>query len=280
VQKWCYTECFKIMDQFTDLSAARRRLDASNQPRHHIDIDILEGVLRNLGRKHPYSLTSSDYAALGKEPAYTRTCHGLSAVLAGRYCYRLSNIWRLLSYTSELLSFAKYELDEAWMFLLQQQRATSRWTNIGMIANGEHSGPRNLTWWTTAELEERELLCKAHRLGLPNDWIPERAIILRYPLDEVVAKGMAFVPTVVDAFDSAIFHASVESAMPSYGRAINLEDASNLTYGDTEFVMGAVPVSQLEVWAVPLDGNARLKHKVSLEDLLLGLTAYYQGAIL
>lgn len=264
-----------------DIYDARLTADAKRQPRHKPHLEELVTALQRLTppKLHPYSLEERDYNQLDSNPAYRSTCAGFSATINNDYCYRISAAQKLQRFTLglQLRELASVTPVDAFRYL-EQESAGRGWLPLRRFLGGKVSGPRDLTWWTTLELPSSNLLCQGHRMGLPNESVPVRAVVLRCPTAYVRRHSLAFVPTILDAFYLQIFRATSDADAPRSGTTINLEDPKLLKEGVEEYVVRPLDIDGGEIEVLPVDLTNENRHNVHLSDVVEPLLAYYQAA--
>ncbi|MGA8429283.1 MAG: hypothetical protein WB729_05650 [Candidatus Sulfotelmatobacter sp.] len=149
------------------------------------------------------------------------------------------------------------------------------WLPLSNYTAGVLRGRRSFTWWTASNLSLGPAILNGHRIGLPNNWIARYSVILR--LDLTAQPSLGTVPTVIDGFDSIVFHSLEESSIPGMGKAIDLRHLDALRPGSSEFVINDVPIEQLSCIPVEIDETARDQYRVDLRDdyFLAKLAQFY-----
>jgi hypothetical protein len=158
--------------------------------------------------------------------------------------------------------------------LKSAQQLTNDWMKLSTFVTGVLSGPRGFTWWTPANLASNTYY-SCHTIGLPDNWIPVRAVILRCDTTALPA-DTTFVPNILNGFDSPIFFATRDSDVPILGRAIDL-NVTPLELGDFELVCPPIAVDRIQIRAFPLGARNPLSPRVSLRSILQLLPSFYQS---
>jgi len=274
------------LTQWTELYSTRQALGTRRQPRHSTLANTLSLALEKVGAPHPFCLNDVQRRQLAKEvQVFGRGSDGLFArVPQDGFLYRLCSINRLVSCTTELLRrYPQLEKegndDDNYSILRQEFDVRRDWLPYDRYARGYYWGYRDRTWWTTLNLFSGDLVCNAHKTGLPNDRMPFNAVVLRCRGDNI-KPGLARVPTVVDGFDSAIFCPTRDSDRPARGVTISVEASERLTLGADEVVLGRVEVEKLTLWPIRIDNIMTDKHQVVPNDSLLRLLANYYSELL
>jgi hypothetical protein len=273
------------MSNLTLIHAARQRKGSLRQSHHYGTLRRLElALIRNVW-SHPYDKKYGQIAPLLGNPSLRLVpgAQGTSGAPSGEYIYHLTSVRKVLKHTA--WSFfpsgfpsPKHEDEKLFAYLVKDHAWAGGWLPLSpKYASGKLSGFRDFTWWTSAELDPKYILCQAHALGLPNKWISKHALILRCRVDYVVAGGLAFVPTVMDGFLSEIFSPADYRGThpPAYGKTIDLDGPGPLTEGEEEFAVRPLEVSEIEFRPVLIDRPVRLKHVVRRDARLWQLLENY-----
>lgn len=234
--------------------------------------------------KHPYRLSAHQIEELMNIPNFSHGASGKGAVLPNQeYLYRISTITRLLSYTTGWHSASPRKEDLPWVafrFFEAEMSRTKRWLPLAQYAGGRFSSPRGFSFWSSQELPLGPLsllLENAHRVGVPNDWLDEVCVLMRCRTNHLKSENLSHIPTVVDGFDSHIFHPTKEAERPTCGVAINLKLSSSLSTGRDEYVLGPIQTDAIEVFPVQIPGDSTPQID-SFSMVLLGLLeTYYAG---
>jgi hypothetical protein len=231
----------------------------------------LELELRAMGLSHPYRLIRNrvidQFQPLMANTEFASGGTGPSASTTVDFIYHLTSVRKLVKFTqwSFFPSGFPTPKNAAWRlfeYLIADYHSTSNWLPLRDYASGEYGGFRNFTWWSNLELDPNDIVCRAHKLGLPNKWIPVYAVILRCPAIHIELDNLHHIPTVVDGFPSEIFR-PMDFRMSSLtsGQTIDLETNGQLADGVEEFALSPVPVNPIEFKPVLINRHAR-HHKV------------------
>lgn len=224
-----------------------------------------------MGITHPYRLIRNrvidQFKPLMANPKFANGGTGPSASTTVEYIYHLTSVRKLVKFTDWgfFPSGFPNPKSAAWRvfdYLLDDHRKSSNWLPLRNYATGAYGGFRNFTWWTSFELDPANIVCNAHKLGLPNTWIPKYGIILRCPVTHITSYNLHHVPTVVDGFPSEIFRPMDFRLSPlTSGRTVDLETNGQLIDGVEEFALSPVPVSEIKFKPVLINRHAR-RHRV------------------
>ena len=262
-----------------------------------------ETVLKNLqlklsntiGEPHPYRLVVNNVidqlSPLLSVPEFKVGALGSDATPRTDYVYHLTSVGKIrgnstsvppaLTWTYLPPSFPNINGPDRKLFetLLDKYSSVSGgggWLRLQDYAKGKYSGKRHFTWWTNLKLLAAHIVCAAHRLGLPNKWIPKYAIIMRCPTKEVIAKNLAHVPTVLDGFVSEIFSpADYRTVTPTQGETINLDSPRLLATGADEYALAPIDVEPIEFYPVLIDRLKRSTHVINRDAQLWQLLEVY-----
>lgn len=278
---------------FTAIYELRRDRDTKRQTSHEINLSQLHTTLFDLLKKsHPYSLYDNDFKRLEATSAYHATCKGLPAQLSGEYCYHVTSLGKLKKFSPDLqpreLDLDTMSESKTFDYIMEQYRDAGDWLPMRRFLGGWQSGPRKLSWWTDLELPGPNLLCEGHRMGLANGAIARQAIVLRCPTKYIVGNALAFVPSILDAFFSGIFHATVEADSPECGMTIDLEgccrrlpngthESDNLKPGVAEYVLPPLNIDAAGLELQPVAEADKSSHNVHIDQIQDILWAYYNG---
>jgi len=263
------------------LYGLRQDKGAERQPTFETDLIDLDRIMAG---KHPYRLSARELQELMNSPNFSRGASGNTAVLPNQeYLYRISTITKLLSYTTQWHSTSPRREDLPWVafrFFEAEVSRMRRWLPLAQYAGGEFASPRGFSFWSSQELMQSplsRLLENAHRVGVPNDWLDEVSVIMRCRTKYLESENLAHIPTVVDSFDSHIFHPTKEVERPTCGVAINLKLSSSLSTGRDEYVLGPIQTDAIEVYPVRIPGDSSPQID-SFSMVLLGLLeTHYAG---
>lgn len=243
------------MCDLCDLHDSRQHMGSRRQPRHINDLKSVDRILSKIGETHPYQLTADQMGEFKKERWFAGSSSGLAAIISnGKYLYRLAPVIKLATYASEWFATPSIKLD-AWRFIrkLQADLELKRdWLEYSAYAKGTFASPRNISFWTTFEFGAKDIVKGANNVGLPSNWIIRQMVILRLDISKLSRGNRVFVPTVLDAFNSEIFHPTKDIESPPSGSAIHL-NSGFLSQGADEFVLGPLPVELVDLWPVVLE---------------------------
>lgn len=257
----------------------RQEKGAQRQTTFESELKYLDGVMRG---QHPYQLSAHYIQELMKAPFFLYGAAGNVASLPKQeYLFRISTISKLLSYTTSWTSTLPRKEDLPWvafrLFEAQLGR-TMRWLPLKRYANGEFCSPRNFSFWSGQELAPSpvsQLLENTHKVGVPNDWLDEVCVIMRCRTEYLDKESLTHVPTVLDSFDSHIFHPTKEADSPLCGIAINLNLSSSLASGRDEYVVGPIGTEAIEIYPVHIPSGSTPQIDSFSLVLLALLEAYY-----
>jgi hypothetical protein len=270
------------MSQQKRIHSLRQAAGASRQPAHADALDSLQQVLESFGLEHPYALEREPLEGLMSSEFFARGGERLAAASSGaRFLYRLCALRKVVGYADWVTASDKERtVDDLWLTLKLDSDASGGWIPLSRYARGLLTGPRGFTWWTLLNLFGTNLICGAHAIGLPNDWLTKYSVILRYPLERAAAGDSIFIPTVLDAFDGEIFYPTESETKPSAGSAISIEHSAALESGADEFVLVDVDVEAVEFIPVFIDLRMKESHPVNLDPdpgLRTLLETYYES---
>src|ERR1044071_5584899 len=254
----------EVFDQYcVEIYQLRQGLAPRGQPSRERDLQSLDKDSRRRNLSHPYVGTEPLQQALMRKPCFAEGAKGRAAAArTDGFLYRLCAPPKVVKYTDWLFWPRNYRhsgSDEKALFewLHQHHQAVQDWIPLAKFARGILSAPRKFTWWTTEEMTPANLVDSAHRLGIPNEGIPTHALILRFPIGDLDLDRLR-VPSVVDAFDSPIFHPTLDDEHPPAGRTIDLRNGKP-GLGCEEYVLGPVPVEKISFLPVLVDEERRRK---------------------
>jgi hypothetical protein len=230
-------------------------------------LDALNKELNGMGLTHPYRLIRNNvidqFKPLMANPEFATGGTGPSASTSANFIYHLTSVGKLVKNTkwSFFPSGFPNKKTPDWRvfeYLVSEYKKTSQWLLLQNYAKGKYGGFRNFTWWTSFELDPTDIVCKAHKLGLPNRWIQNYGIILRCRVTHSRIDNLHHVPTVVDGFPSEIFRPMDFRVLPlTSGRTIDLETKGKLIDGVEEFTLSPVPVEPIEFKPVLINAPVR-----------------------
>lgn len=274
-----------ISDLFTRLFKLRQDKGSDRQPTFKTGLEALATALEN--EPHPYDLSNAQLKALMKTNAFRYGAAGKEAELTDyQYLYRISTIRKVQSYTtqSDWKSTTPRRDDQPWVAFQYWENEFSRsrrWLRLSDYADGVFASPRGFSFWTNQELpsgDVEKLLTDVHALGIPNDWLDEYCLLMRLDIRSLDDSDLARIPTVLDAFDSYIFHATKESENPTCGMAIKLDLNHPLGIGHSEFAVRPVATTKIEILPVYIPEDAS-PYVNSRDELLLNSLNSYYGSL-
>jgi hypothetical protein len=269
------TSAMRMSDQ-SEIHVLRQDLGAARQPPYASKLSTLQNLLEDLNLEHPYSLTGQQRQTMMLDKSFALNGGGLNAAYQGEFVYRLSGVRKVVDYTEWQKPYKYYSDDDIWLRLKNDFDAVG-WLPLRDYAAGKLSGPRTFTWWGDEDFLSADIICGAHRSGLPNDWIAKYSLLLRYPTEKL-APDSFLVPSVLHAFDGEIFHPTADRDSPTEGRAIDLDSTGPLTLGAREFVLLDLDVNNITFQPILIDSTLRRVHVLPLNSLLRSrLRAYYGG---
>lgn len=254
------------------------KLPQQRQPRHINILKELNSMLEKRSINHPYKLERADREGLMSRPSYSSGSRGLDAKNFGKkYIYRISSVGKLYRNVTRWKSKRKhdrYKMKELFDLLMQIYNYKKKWLFLGDFAEGFHSNPRNFTFWTTFDLT-KNFVKSPSKLGLVYKSISPWPIILRCPTDNVKKRTKTFVPTVIDAFDSPIFHPTKDIEKPELGITINIGNKNRLSEGTAELVLGSINVDYISFKPIQISSKERINNFIKLDSSLLALLEDY-----
>jgi hypothetical protein len=281
----------RIMSNPTIVHQLRQLKGSLRQPQHGQDLYVLEQAIRGMGLTHPYRLIVNSkvnqLTSLLSVPTFSKGGIGTLATSSSEFLYHLTGVRKVLKYSGwnyfpRGFPTLRHSDRRIFSYLLNDYNRNNRGPlPLGRYAKGTLSGFRGFTWWTSLKILEAHVVCSAHRLGMPNKWIPKFALVMRCPSTYIAGGHFASVPTTLDGFISEIFcPADYRSAqtLPSYGRAINLDNLGRLAAGPEEFAVGSIDVREVEFFPVLIDRAVRSVHVVQRDARLWQLLEiFYNG---
>jgi hypothetical protein len=267
-------------DQRT-LHRIRQFIGTKRQRQHSTTLAYLdEQVLqKEFGISHPYSLTETQRKRLMEFEAFSQGGKGLEAKLPDqKFLYRMSALMNVVNFSSWKREYPNE--DDYFQEILRTFKRKKGWIPLEKHARGPFKPPRGITFWTSLPLQPEDLFSRAYQLGLPNNWVAKRVLLLRYKVSHLANSHVVRIPTVLDAFTSEIFHPTQEANHPSHGIAIDISDTTNLHAGAPEFVLSNLRIEHIEMYPVMAGIELSGTHKCYLDTKLrLSLHAYYQTLV-
>ena len=269
----------------TSIYLIRLKLGNNRQPSYAPDILHFDSIVRTLGKPHPYSLDDKQIAQLLSIPTFAQGGQGsiCNIPAAQVYLFHLSSVHKVVNNTTwhrfpPGFSTSFHQNRTIFEYLRWEHDAKKDWLRLSDYAHGSLSGFRGFTWWTSLKLLPQYILCGAHSLGIPNDWIPIYALLLRCPVKYINSNKLARIPTTVDGYISEIFHPTIGANSPLTGMTVNLDGypRNPLSHGYAEFTVMMLDVNELEFQPILIDNSVRMSHDVLLNSVLRNqLEDYY-----
>jgi len=255
----------------------RKQIDPDRQPSTRPRLAPLWESIERLGADTPYDLTDDQLSDLLAEREFTTCGMGRHANSSATYLYRLTSIAALVRSVTKWTARIRAEASDQSLFRLldNDYRRTGGWLSLSAYATGNLRGFRGISWWAHHDFSGPRTIEAAYKCGLPNDWIPVNAVVLRCRVKNLKMPESLRVPEGVDAFFSEIFQAVHEDAPLAAGEAIDLTDPTRLVVGEKEFVIGSIPVGAVEL--KPLNLRDGRRNGIDLERLRPALEAFYHS---
>lgn len=286
----------KYDSYLTILHKLRQIKGVLRQPSHKDALRKLQKELSdNIKEPHPYRLVVNDkidqIKPLMGVPEFRSGAKGVPATPTSEYIYHLTSIRKVVGDPNSKLprtltwsyfppAFPNlYEPDlKLFECLLKEYKDVyggKGWMQLKDYAVGEYSVKRNFTWWTNEKFPDAHIVCAAHRVGLPNTWIPKYALVMQC-LTKKVSKTLSHVPTTLDGFISEIFSpADDRTGPPAHGEAINLDNSRLLSTDAEEYSLKPISVDSIQFRPVLIDNRKRRQHVVSRNPRLWQLLEIY-----
>lgn len=265
--------------EYSSIFEVRRALDKLRQSDWEASIEELLTVLAALRAVHPYELQPDQLERFLSTPSLNEGPCGHESP-GRKVLYRLCSVRSIVQDRGVRWRSALDEVKDdysIWRPLEKRHRETGAWLHLSTYAEGALRGFRNLTWWTTAAELGTAVLPTAHKLGIPNNWVPLNALILRLTSTSTACPK---VPTPVDGFFSLIFQVADGDPVPATGTTIDISAPARPCDGLPEIVIGEVPVESITFVPVLVDRAARTTAPVRISTILLtGLLNFYRDAL-
>jgi hypothetical protein len=240
------------MSTLTSIYNLRLEAGQKQQPRHASALRGLDLILKRTGTEHPYGEFNRELNAklvnktsyVGGSRGYLRTLHGED------FIYRLSGIKELAEdKTIEWTSHIKADQPASELFRLVRDdfRRVKDWIPLSRYAQGRLTGYRNITFWTTHQIQPERIIDDAHLIGITNNWLRQWSVIIRCKVADLTKNNNTRVPTALDAYTELIFHPTKDKDSPSSGITIKLNSDLLLTQGTKEFVLGHVEAEKIQL---------------------------------
>jgi hypothetical protein len=247
---------------------------------------------------HPYRLivneTIDQMKPLMEVPEFRNGAIGSPAAHNSEYIYHLTSIRKVagepkpkvtptLNWTHFPPGFSDLtesdrNLFECLIKKYQDVYGGTGWMPLKEFATGKYSVKRGFTWWTNKEFTDADIVCAAHRVGLPNTWIPKYALVMQC-LTKKVAGTLSHVPTTLDGFISEIFSpADYRTGQPTCGEAINLDNPKLIPYAE-EYSLKPIEVESIYFRPVLIDNRKRRMHVVNRDPRLWQLLENYYDTL-
>lgn len=238
----------------------REEIDRDRQPTLSTHLTKLIHLVEPVA-DHPYELPPGSERAL-YDLAGCEECNHNAAKWPAEteHVYRLHSLPSALrflewpEYADELAAGAIDELlTPIFESLSADFEAANDWLRLSSYASGEIANDRAFSWWTTFKEICDDPWFGSHRLGLPDQWIPLRGLLLR--CESITAESYARVPTALDGFYSPIFACSVinEDVTPSAGETIDLRGNGPVIRGVPEYALRPLPTTVIDFVPVLVD---------------------------
>jgi hypothetical protein len=266
-----------VTSDYDEIYRLRAALDRASQPRHSVAYDQLHALFKSQGCTQPYSndhLDDSGWRTISEDPTFLNCGQGLKATVTGEHIYRILGFRNLLKFTAPRLLGRPGDYERDWITFSSKQRTIDDWMPLQAFVGGSIIGRRQHTWWTNSDLTD-DTLDVCHFIGLPDLWIPTRAVVLRSAITNV-SMLKPTVPTILDGFDSPIFLATRDHDAPKNGRCIDLR-SSPLAKGGIEVICPPIAVDLISCFAISLALPPPEDAKATLAALLPALRAFYES---
>jgi hypothetical protein len=265
------------MNRLQTIHRLRQEIGLNRQIRHEKEMNIIDNILFEASLLHPYSFNNKLKNRFFEEGWYFNGSKGFKATINEDYAYRISNISKITNAVSEWYGSLLTSKDPAKLFDVFNKDISKRkkWISLSNYANGIYSGPRNFTFWTNIEVNSENILDVTRLIGYPSNWLSNYILIMRIKFDYFKDIKIA-VPTVLDSFDSEIFHPTEDKLNPNRGKTICLRKGEELTIGVDEYVIGKIPVEHIEISPVFISDRDIERKCIESNDNLWGaLESYY-----
>lgn len=250
--------CCSYVTTLKVLFDLRLTLDAIRQEEHAEMLGMLPELLRAAGEEHPYDLETDRQEKLLKQLGCTLgPTGGAVDVVEADYLYRLTALGAVMAST-------KWEgaLDETHSQLTEAYKDAKDWLPLRDFTGGFVKNERDFSWWTTYESILHEPFRSGHRLGLVDNWIAVRALVLRCPIANVVSESLAFIPSAIDAVCSPVFAATKSKPAPHSGVTIDLRGVGPVVPGEPEYALRPVAVEFIDFIPVLIPTEHRTAPRV------------------
>jgi hypothetical protein len=285
----------KYDSYLTTLHRLRQIKGALRQDSYKTILRQLQSELQNnIKEPHPYRLvvnsTIDQVKPLLTVPQFKKGAIGSNANHHIDYIYHLTSVRKMaghfgqpsnLTWTYLPPAFPNLAAPDRKLFECLLYKYINEYGGVGYMplknyATGKYSGKRDFSWWTNQKLLATHIVCAAHRLGMPNTWIPKYAIVMRCPAKKVMTSALSHVPTVLDGFISEIFSPSdYRTTTPIRGEALNLDNLGSFAHGAEEYTLNPINVDLIEFYPVLIEKSKRSHHAVYRNARLWQLLEVY-----
>lgn len=265
------------MGEYDEIYRLRTTVDLTRQPRHAPAYNLLGQLFVSQHCTQPYfndHLDDTGWGAILKDPAYQSCGKGLRASVGDQLLYRVMSFRNLLRHSAPRLLGAIGSHERDWVTFTSKQRTIQNWMPLQAFVSGLLTGRRKCTWWTTSD-PSQDTFHTCHFIGLPDDWLANRTVVLRCRASAMSPASLS-VPSTLDGFDSPIFCATRDDDGPSIGRCIDLRQQP-LALGGEELTCPSVPVSAISCVALSLNLPPPPSAQAELSALLPALVAFYES---
>ena len=268
------------MSEYLDIFTVRTQLDANRQPSFGDQLTELKSKVSP--EQTPYDRLPEVRRGFMSLQSFAKGAAGRQALIPQcAYLYRATALTKVRRYTTwkgdreTTLQLALGELD----ILSRRATSTDGWVPLSEVAEGVLTSDRSFTWWSSHPISRDSVICDLHLRGMPNNWVEMHSLILRCSADRLLnAAPLTFIPTVIDGYDSLIFHATSDMDRPTCGSAISIEDPALLEAGADEFALKPIPVEYIDILPILIDGSLRT-HKIEEIQLTKSLRSYYRAEL-
>jgi hypothetical protein len=278
----------KIIELYEQIYQIRKECGLQRQSNHLTDFQVLDDNLRNyIKQKHPYELTFLQKKSLEEQvQSYRQGGSGLPAKLDSEgYLYRIANQIDIFANT-QIVNFSKEKIPvesaKLWNKLNHISKAGKDWLPLSDYGHKPYKTNNQISWWTHHQLDDSNdnLIEKANRLGLFENWIANEIYLLRCKAHICANSSIASVPTIIDAYASSVFYTTEDSKNPVEGTTINLSQAPHLELGLSEIVLKEIDLNYIEIKPIRIESEHRQSrtHIASKNlKMLECLKSYYEN---
>jgi hypothetical protein len=278
------------MSNLTILHRIRQFKGALRQPYHGPVMHALEAQLGAMGLSHPYRLVRNrainQVDSLLRVRGFAPGGIGNTGNPTSGFIYHLTSVRKAITYSQwqyfpSGFPSLSHEDRKLFEYLLDDYNRRGDWLSFSAYAQDEYSGFRSFTWWTNLEVLDGPVVCSAHKLGLPNKWIPKYALVMRCPAVYARDNSLSRVPTTIDGFLSEVFSPPDLRPLnrPVSGRTIDLDSPGALREGADEYALTSIPVDQIDFKPILIDYTLRRGHIVARNARLWQLLEIYYNRL-